>query len=443
MQQEEVEKRSKIFELVYEFVNSQPKEEFIPGETWIRYAGRVFSEEEYISLVDAVLDGWITSGRYSEEFEYEFSKYLGVSSSLIVNSGSSANLIALSSLTSESLGLNRLKSGDEVITVAAGFPTTVNPIVQNRAIPVFVDIDENTYNINVEEVESAISERTKAIMVAHTLGNPFDVDAILKIVNDHGLYLIEDNCDALGSKYKGRKTGTFGHLSTQSFYPAHHITMGEGGAVNTNDPVLERIARSFRDWGRDCYCETGASDSCGMRFNQKFGELPLGYDHKFVYSHIGYNLKATDLQAAIGVVQLKKLDDFVMRRRSNFQKLYGILKAYEDYFALPKSLPSAEPSWFAFPITIRDDSGFFRRDIVNFLEKRKIMTRMLFAGNLIKHPAYLTVEKRIASDLTITDKVMNNTFFVGIYPGITGEMIEYMGQTFDEFIGRHHDNNKS
>ena len=436
MEQDETTRRAKILELVSEYVKSKPDEKFIAGETWIRYAGRVFDEEEYLSLVDAALDGWITAGRYSEEFEFQFSKYLGVNSSLVVNSGSSANLVALSSLTSESLGKNRLRPGDEVITVAAGFPTTVNPIVQNGAIPVFVDIEEGTYNINVDEVESAISEKTKAIMVAHTLGNPFDVDRILKIVKDYGLYLVEDNCDALGSIYKGKKTGTFGHFSTLSFYPAHHITMGEGGAVNTNDPMFERIARSFRDWGRDCYCETGASDSCGMRFTQKFGELPLGYDHKFVYSHIGYNLKATDLQAAIGVAQLKKVDKFIEVRKKNFNNLYSRLKQYQDYFILPKSLPDTEPSWFAFPISIRERSGINRRDIVNFLEKKKIMTRMLFAGNLVKHPAYLNVTKRIASSLNVTDRVMNNTFFVGIYPGITAEMIEYVGDVFDNIMGK-------
>jgi CDP-6-deoxy-D-xylo-4-hexulose-3-dehydrase len=434
MEQDEITRRSKILELVSEYVKSKPDEKFVPGETWIRYAGRVFDEEEYLSLVDAALDGWITAGRYSEEFEFQFSKYLGVNSSLLVNSGSSANLIAFSSLTSESLGNRRIKHGDEVITVAAGFPTTVNPIVQNGAIPVFVDIENGTYNINVDEVESAISEKTKAIMVAHTLGNPFDVDKILKIVKDHDLYLIEDNCDALGSRYKGKLTGTFGHFSTLSFYPAHHITMGEGGAVNTNDMTLERIARSFRDWGRDCYCETGASDSCGMRFTQKFGELPLGYDHKFVYSHIGYNLKATDLQAAIGVAQLKKIDAFINRRKENFRYLYNRLKPYEDYFILPKALPEADPSWFAFPLTVRENSGITRKDVVNSLEKGKIMTRTLFSGNLIKHPAYLNVKKRVASSLEVTDGVMNRTFFVGVYPGISVEMIEYVGDIFDEIV---------
>ena len=431
------EKREKILELVASYVESKPVENFLPGKTWIRYAGRVFDADEYVSLVDAALDGWITAGKYSEEFEYQFSKFLGVYSSMIVNSGSSANLIAMSSLTSPSLGKDRLMPGEEVITVAAGFPTTVNPIVQNGAVPVFVDVQEDTYNINVDEIKDAISEKTKAIMVAHTLGNPFDVDSILRIAKDNNLYLVEDNCDALGSMYKGRMTGTFGDFSTVSFYPAHHITMGEGGAVNTNKPDLARIARSFRDWGRDCYCETGASDSCGMRFTQKFGELPLGYDHKYVYSHIGYNLKATDLQAAVGVAQLKKLGTFIDLRKKNFKSLYNRIRQYEDYFILPKSLPGTEPSWFAFPLTVRKDSGFTRKEIVESLERNKIMTRTLFAGNLTKHPAYIGVNKRIASSLEITDNIMNQSFFIGVYPGIIEEMLEYIGYTFDEIMRKH------
>lgn len=426
--------RKEIMDLVSKFVEDKPKEDFVPGKTWIRYAGRVYGVEEYLNLIDAALDGWITAGRYSEEFEFEFSKFLGVESSILVNSGSSANLIALSSLTSPLLGNNRIKSGDEVITVAAGFPTTVNPIIQNDLVPVFVDVEERTYNINVGQIKDAISERTKAIMIAHTLGNPFDLGSVMKICKEYGLYLIEDNCDALGSTYQGKMTGSFGDFSTLSFYPAHHITMGEGGAVNTNDPILERIMRSFRDWGRDCYCETGASDSCGMRFTQKFGDLPLGYDHKYVYSHIGYNLKATDLQAALGVAQLKKADNFIKIRKKNFHFIYERLKDFEDYLILPKSLPDADPSWFAFPITVREDSGLRRLELTNYLEKNKIMTRTLFAGNITKHPAYINVRKRIPLDLKITDKVMNNSFFVGVYPGINNEMIEYMAGTFEDFL---------
>ncbi len=426
--------RKNILELVSKFYQSQPREEFVPGKTWIRYAGRFYGEEEYLNLVDAALDGWITAGRYSEEFEFDLANFLGVYSSILVNSGSSANLIALSSLTSPLLGKDRLKRGDEVLTVAAGFPTTVNPIIQNGLVPVFLDVDQDTYNINTEEISDAISNKTKAIMIAHTLGNPFDLETVTKICKDYNLYLIEDNCDALGSKYKGKMTGSFGDLSTLSFYPAHHITMGEGGAVSTNNPTFERIMRSLRDWGRDCYCETGASDSCGMRFTQQFGNLPLGYDHKYVYSHIGYNLKATDLQASLGVAQLKKADGFVEKRKSNFQLLYKILKQYEDYFILPRSLPDADPSWFAFPITIRNNSTFSRVKFTNFLERNKIMTRTLFAGNLIKHPAYTDIDKRVPSDLKITDKVMNDSFFIGVYPGITNEMINYVGEIFDQFV---------
>ena len=426
--------RKEIMDLVSKFVEEKPIENFVPGKTWIRYAGRVYGVEEYLNLIDAALDGWITAGRYSEEFEFEFSKFIGVESSILVNSGSSANLIALSSLTSPLLGNNRIKGGDEVITVAAGFPTTVNPIIQNDLVPVFVDVEERTYNINVGQIKDAISERTKAIMIAHTLGNPFDLSSVMKICKEYGLYLIEDNCDALGSTYQGKMTGSFGDFSTLSFYPAHHITMGEGGAVNTNDPILERIMRSFRDWGRDCYCETGASDSCGMRFTQKFGDLPLGYDHKYVYSHIGYNLKATDLQAALGVAQLKKAADFIKIRKKNFHFIYERLKDFEDCLILPESLPDADPSWFAFPITVREDSGLSRLELTNYLEKNKIMTRTLFAGNLTKHPAYTNVKKRIPLDLKITNKVMNNSFFVGVYPGINNEMLEYMAGTFEDFL---------
>jgi CDP-6-deoxy-D-xylo-4-hexulose-3-dehydrase len=428
--------RKNILQLVSKFCESQPREEFVPGKTWIRYAGRVYGEEEYLNLIDAALDGWITAGRYSEEFEFDLANFLGVESSILVNSGSSANLIALSSLTSPLLGNDRLRRGDEVITVAAGFPTTVNPIIQNGLVPVFLDVDQGTYNINTEEISDAISNNTKAIMIAHTLGNPFDLETVTKICKDYNLYLIEDNCDALGSKYKGKMTGSFGDLSTLSFYPAHHITMGEGGAVSTNNPTFERIMRSFRDWGRDCYCETGASDTCGMRFTQQFGNLPLGYDHKFVYSHIGYNLKATDLQASLGVAQLKKADSFIEKRKNNFQLLYQILKQYEDYLILPKSLPDADPSWFAFPISIRNNSIFTRVELTNFLERNKIMTRTLFAGNLTKHPAYVDIDKRVPSELKITDKVMNDSFFIGVYPGITNEMINYVGEIFDQFIGK-------
>ena len=436
-QKDDKEARNEVLRSLVQYLNAINEEKFVPGKTWIKYAGRVFDNEEYTSLMDAVLDGWITAGRFAEEFEFQLSRYLGLYSSSLVNSGSSANLIALSSLTSPALGEKRLKRGEEVITVAAGFPTTVNPIIQNRLIPVFLDVQEGTYNINPELIEDAISDKTRAIMVAHTLGNPFDLDSIMKIARDHNLYLIEDNCDALGSEYGEKKTGTFGHISTLSFYPAHHITMGEGGAVNTNDPVLERIIRSFRDWGRDCYCEPGASNTCGMRFTQKFGDLPLGYDHKYVYSHIGYNMKVTDLQAAIGVAQLKKIGLFVEKRRHNFRYLYERLKEFDYVFDLPIALKKSNPSWFAFPLTVREDAPFGRNAIVSFLEEKKIMTRPIFAGNLIRHPAYLGIEKRIGSELSVTDKIMNNSFFIGVYPGISDEMLDYVGDKFEEFLRGH------
>ncbi|MGC8483841.1 MAG: lipopolysaccharide biosynthesis protein RfbH [Thermodesulfobium sp.] len=429
--------RDIVFKSIINFLDKKGDEKFIPGKTWIRYAGRVFDKDEYLTLADALLDGWLTAGRYAEEFEFKLSKFLGIKSSSLVNSGSSANLIALTSLTSPMLGAERLSKGDEVITVAAGFPTTVNPIIQNNLIPVFLDIEEGTYNINPDLIEQSISEKTRAIMIAHTLGNPFDLDKVMKIAKDNNLFLIEDNCDALGSEYGGKKTGTFGHFSTLSFYPAHHITMGEGGAVNTDNLILERIARSFRDWGRDCYCKPGASNTCGMRFTQKFGNLPLGYDHKYVYSHIGYNLKVTDLQAAVGVAQLRKLESFTERRRYNFNYLLSRLREFDDKIEMPRKLHKSNPSWFAFPLTVREDANFKKNELINFLERKKIMTRPIFAGNLTKQPAYLDVDKRIGSELKVTDKVMNNSFFIGVYPGINDDMLEYIGDTFEDFMRDH------
>ncbi len=435
--EKEKDVRENVFQMIIDYLNRREDEKFIPGKTWIRYAGRVFDKDEYLTLADALLDGWITAGRYAEEFELKLSKYLGTKSSSLVNSGSSANLIALTSLTSPTLGADRLSKDDEVITVAAGFPTTVNPIIQNNLVPVFLDIEEGTYNINPDLIEESISEKTRAIMIAHTLGNPFDLDRVMKIAKDNNLFLIEDNCDALGSEYGDKKTGTFGQLSTLSFYPAHHITMGEGGAVNTDNPILERIARSFRDWGRDCYCKPGASNTCGKRFTQKFGDLPLGYDHKYVYSHIGYNLKVTDLQAAIGVAQLRKLKSFTERRRYNFNYLFNRLREFDDKIEMPRKLPKSNPSWFAFPLTVREDANFKRNELINFLERKKIMTRPIFAGNLTKQPAYLDVNKRIGSELKITDKVMNNSFFIGVYPGINDDMLEYISDTFEDFMRDH------
>lgn len=388
-------------------------------------------------MVEASLDGWVTEGKYTEQFEMELSKYLNVKFTLFVNSGSSANLISMASLTSKYLGSKSLKAGDEIITVAAGFPTTINPIIQNGLIPVFVDVDLGTYNVNIEELKSAISEKTRGIILAHTLGNPFDIYTIQKIARSNDLFLIEDNCDALGSEYNDKKTGSFGNFSSLSFYPAHHITTGEGGAVSTSDKNLDKIARSFRDWGRDCYCKPGASNTCGMRFLQQFGELPFGYDHKYVYSHIGYNLKSTDIQAALGLAQLKKLDAFVQQRKNNFSALYNALKEYSNLIILPEKTKNSNPSWFGFIITVKDGSGFKRADIVNYLEQNKIVTRMLFAGNVTKQPAYLGIKKRIIGNLQNTDKIMKDSFFVGVYPGIGVEQMNYMIEVFDKFFKKY------
>lgn len=428
------ELRKQILELTKKYINEKPKEEFIPGKTVIPFARRIFDENEYVNLVDSALDGWLTSGRFVEEFEAKFASFFGVRSCSLVNSGSSANLIALSSLTSKKLGDRRIKKGDEIITVAAGFPTTVNPIVQIGAVPVFLDVELGTYNILADNLEKAYSEKTKAVMLAHTLGIPFNLKAVKEFTDKHNLWLIEDTCDAVGSKYEGKLVGTFGDIATVSFYPAHHITMGEGGAVLTNNIKLERIMRSFRDWGRDCYCEPGMDNTCGMRFNQQFGELPFGYDHKYVYSHIGYNLKITDMQAAVGLAQLEKLEYFIEKRKENFKKLYEGLKQFEDDFILPKATENSDPSWFGFPITIREDSKIERYDLVRYLENKKIMTRMLFGGNLTRQPAYEDVEYRVVGDLKNTNLILNNTFFIGVYPGITDDMIKYIIETFENFF---------
>ena len=416
-------------------------EEFIPGKTYIHYAGRVYDEEEIKTLVDSSLDFWLTAGRFAKQFEEEFSKFCGVKHCILTNSGSSANLLAISALTSPKLGKRRLKPGDEVITTACAFPTTVNPIIQNNLIPVFLDVDVGTYNVQVDKIEEALSEKTKAIFLAHTLGNPFDLDKVLEICEKYNLWLIEDNCDALGSKYNGQYTGTFGHISTFSFYPAHYITMGEGGALVTEDTQLKRLIGSFRDWGRDCWCEPGHDNTCGKRFGWQLGTLPFGYDHKYIYSHIGYNLKITDMQAAIGVEQLKKLPSFIEARKKNFKLLYDGLKKYEKYFMLPEVESKADPSWFGFPITVREDAGFTRDEIVKYLEDNKIATRMLFAGNIIRHPSFENVKYRIYGDLENTDRIMNDTFWMGVYPGISSEMIAYIIDKIDEFIekgGRTH-----
>lgn len=427
--------RIEIFNKVKEYyLLTHQKNEFVPGKSKIPYSGRVYDEKEMISLVDSALDFWLTAGKFAKQFERNFADFLGVKYCLLTNSGSSANLLAISALTSPKLGKKQLKPGDEVITVAAAFPTTVNPIIQNNLIPVFVDVNLGTYNIQYDKIEDAISDRTKAIFVAHTMGNPFNLDTVMGIAKKYNLWVIEDNCDALGSKYNGKFTGTFGHIATFSFYPPHHITMGEGGALVTDDIQLKKLIESFRDWGRDCWCEPGCDNSCGKRFEMQLGELPYGYDHKYTYSHIGYNLKVTDMQAAVGVEQLKKLPSFIQARKKNFELLYDGLKKYEKYFILPETEPGADPSWFGFILTVREDAGFNRDDIVKHLEKNTIATRMLFAGNIIRHPSFKDVEYQISGNLLNTDRIMNDTFWIGVYPGLTGEMTAYMVKIFDDFI---------
>ncbi|HUU40267.1 MAG TPA: lipopolysaccharide biosynthesis protein RfbH, partial [Desulfatiglandales bacterium] len=429
----EQELREKISNLVAEFHKTRITEKtFVHGKTPIRYAGRVFNEKEIQAAVEASLDFWLTEGRFAEELQVELAEKVGVECALLVNSGSSANLLALTALTSPLLEEKRLKPGDEVITVAAGFPTTLNPIILNGLVPVFVDVDIPTYNAKVEEIEAAISEKTRAIFIAHTLGNPFDLSRIMKIVEKYDLYLIEDNCDALGSRYASpsqplnfRYTGSFGALATFSFYPAHHITTGEGGAVLTSDETLARIVRSLKDWGRDYYCGPGENNTCGRRFSGQYGDLPYGYDHKYVYSHIGYNLKMTDIQAAIGVEQLKKLDGFCQTRRANFKTWTSGFKEYEDYFILPEATEGSDPAWFAFPVTVREDAGFTRMELMNYLNENMIETRNLFGGNLLRQPAYQDIKHRTIGDLKNTDRIMNDTFFLGTYPGIDSEQIEY------------------
>jgi CDP-6-deoxy-D-xylo-4-hexulose-3-dehydrase len=402
-----------------------PAREFVPGATPVQYAGRVFDAEEIVNLVDSSLEFWLTTGRYAADFERKFARYMGIRSALLVNSGSSANLVALTALTSSKLGDRQLRPGDEVITAGTGFPTTVNPIIQNRLIPVFLDVDIPTYNISVDQLDAALSPRTRAIMVAHALGNPFDLDAVRAFAEKHNLWLVEDCCDAVGSTYRGKQVGTFGDLSTVSFYPAHHLTMGEGGAVLTDKPMLKTIAESFRDWGRDCWCEPGKDNTCGKRFDQQLGELPCGYDHKYTYSHIGYNLKLTDMQAAVGVAQLAKLPGFVEARKANFQALKAGLVDMQDIFILPEATADSDPSWFGFPLAVRPESGFSRQQVVAHVEGAKISTRLLFGGNLLRQPAYQNIEHRKVGDLRNSDFVMNNVFWVGVYPGLTPAMLDY------------------
>lgn len=435
--------KHQILELVREYyreVHGQ-KKEFKPGETFVNYGGRYFDDAEIVNLVDSSLDFWLTAGPWAHKFETRLAKWLGVKYCAVCNSGSSANLLAFYALTSPKLGDRAIKRGDEVITVAAGFPTTVNPIIQFGAIPVFVDVALPGFDIDVMQLEAAWSPKTKAVMLAHSLGNPFNLKAVKEFCEKHNLWLIEDNCDALGSEYtidgEMKKTGTWGDIGTSSFYPPHHMTMGEGGAVYTNDPLLDKIVRSFRDWGRDCWCVGGVDNTCKMRFTGQFGELPQGYDHKYVYSHFGFNLKITDMQAAIGCAQLEKLDTIVAARRKNWSRLHEGLKDIPQLI-LPEAEANSNPSWFGFLIAVKDDAGFTRNELTSFLESRKIQTRNLFAGNLIKHPAFNEMRKskegyRVVGELKMTDFVMNNGFWIGVYPGMTDEMIDWMITSIREY----------
>jgi len=410
-----------------------PEQPFVPGETPVPCAGRTFDADELVHLVDASLDFWLTGGRYAARFEREFARFVGVRHAVLCNSGSSANLLAVAALTSPKLGDRRLHPGDEVVTVAAAFPTTVFPLVQYGLVPVFVDVELGTYNAIASRIADAITPRTRAIMLAHTLGNPFDLDVIVELGRRHNLWLIEDNCDALGSTWRDRQTGTFGDLATVSFYPAHHITMGEGGCVLTDQPLLKTIVESFRDWGRDCWCGTGKDNTCGKRFCRDIGDLPHGYDHKYVYSHAGYNLKLTDMQAAIGMAQLRKLPAFIEARKRNWARLRESLGALEEFFILPRASACTDPSWFGFAITLREDAPFSRNVLVQFLESRRIATRMLFAGNLTRQPAFQGVNYRISGGLENTDAVMRRTFWVGVHPGLTEPMVDWIADSFHQF----------
>ena len=437
----EADAREQIKAMVAEYYHDfmEKKEAFVPGDR-INYASRVFDEKEMQALTDATLDFWLTTGRFSNQFERDFAKWIGVKYAHLVNSGSSANLIAFMALTAPELGSRQIMPGDEVITVACGFPTTVTPILNYGAVPVFVDVTVPQYNIDVTMLEEALSEKTKAVMIAHTLGNPFDLKAVKRFCDDHGLWLVEDNCDALGTKYtidgETRFSGTWGDIGTSSFYPPHHMTMGEGGCVYTNNPLLHRLILSFRDWGRDCICPSGKDNFCGHRFDGKHGELPVGYDHKYVYSHFGYNLKVTDMQAAVGCEQLKKFPSFIERRRHNWDRLHKALESVSDKLILPEPAENSEPSWFGFLISVRPESGLSRNQITRYVEDHNIQTRLLFSGNLIKHPCFDQIrgtdKYRVVGNLEITDFVMNNSFWIGVFPGMTDEMIDYMADTVME-----------
>ena len=430
--------RQQILSLVGEYYSEAfPKKPFLGGISQIPVSGKVFDESELTNLVDSSLDFWLTSGRFSQEFEEQFAKVMGVKHAMLCNSGSSANLLAVSALKSDRLGERALVDGDEVITMAAGFPTTVNPIIQNRLIPVFIDCELGTYDATAENIQAAVSPKTRAIVMAHALGNPFNLDAVMSIAKENNLFVIEDSCDAVGATYDGKPVGSFGDLSTASFYPAHHVTMGEGGCVQAKSASMRKIIESLRDWGRDCWCPTGHDDTCGRRFDWQLGGLPYGYDHKYTYSHIGYNLKLTDMQAAVGVAQLKKLPEFIAARRKNFNRLYQGLKKYEEFFILPQTTPKSEPSWFGFLLTVRPGAPFTRFEIVQHLESRRVATRQLFGGNLLAQPAYQNIEHRISGDLTNTEIVSTNTFWIGVFPGLTDEMIDFMIATIHEFMNNY------
>ena len=436
MSDKAAELRQQILDLTAQYhAEKFAAKEFVPGSSTVPVSGKVIRADDIQAVVDSALDGWFTTGRWAKEFERKLARFVGVRSASLVNSGSSANLVALSALTSPKLGDRQLRPGDEVLTVAAGFPTTVNPIIQNRLVPVFIDVTLPTYEVDVTRLEAAYSPKMKAVMIAHTLGNVFNLDAITAFCKKYNLWLVEDCCDALGSTWKGQKVGTFGDIATVSFYPAHHITMGEGGAVMTDKPALQVLIDSFRDWGRDCWCEPGVDNTCGKRFEWQLGTLPCGYDHKYTYSHIGYNLKATDMQAALGVAQIAKLPEFIEKRKQNFAYLKNALKPLAEFLVLPEATPESDPSWFGFPIGVKPAAPFTRDQLTRALENQKIGTRLLFAGNLTRQPAYEGWEYRVVGDLTNTDYVMNHVFWIGVFPGLTHEMLDHIVGTASEFIG--------
>jgi len=431
----EAELRNEIRSLVREYhAIAFPEKPFLGGISTVPVSGKVFDADELDLLVDSSLDFWLTTGRYAEQFEKSFAKRMGMKHAMLCNSGSSANLLAMSALTSPRLKKRALKEGDEVLTVAAGFPTTVNPILQNRLVPVFVDAQLGTYDASVESLAEAVGPKTKAIFMAHTLGNPFDLDGVMRLAEEHNLWVIEDTCDAVGAMFNGKPVGSFGHLSTTSFYPAHHITMGEGGCVLVKSGPMKKIVESLRDWGRDCWCPPGQDNTCGRRFDWQLGELPYGYDHKYAYSHVGYNLKMTDMQAAVGVAQLNKLDGFIKARNDNWERLRAGLASLEEHFILPEATPGSDPSWFGFALTVRPDAPFTRFDLVQHLESRRIGTRQLFGGNLLRQPAYQGHDIRVVGDLTNADVITEGTFWIGVYPGLSEEMIDFMIGTVHEFV---------